>query len=96
VTTYLSFKFKQLFYAFILSCTILCFFHAQINTNVEKESALEACMSITSNLPMSHVNHPCNAVYMPNKSWWAWLSGESKSTHRHFLDFIELIHYSFD
>ena len=56
---------------------------------------LKKCMTVESNLPMNHSNHPCNAVYMPNKSWLSWLSNDNKSVHLHFLDLIELLHYSF-
>lgn len=60
-----------------------------------KQTDLTPCMTVKSNLPMNHSNHPCNAVYMPNKSWLSWLSNDSKSAHLHFLDLIELLHYSF-
>jgi hypothetical protein len=56
---------------------------------------LKSCMAEESNLPMNHNNHPCNAAYMPNKSWISWLSNDNKSAHLHFLDLVELLHYSF-
>jgi len=56
---------------------------------------LKSCMAVESNLPMNHSNHPCNAAYMPNKSWISWLSNDNKSAHLHFLDLVELLHYSF-
>lgn len=57
---------------------------------------LSSCISLESKLPMNHVNHPCQGSHQSNKNWLSWLSGDSKSTHLHFLDLVELIHYSFD
>jgi len=56
---------------------------------------LKSCMAVKSNLPTNHSNHPCNAAYMSNKSWISWLSNDNKSAHLHFLDLVELLHYSF-
>jgi len=56
---------------------------------------LASCMAVESNLPTNHSSHPCNATYMPNKSWLSWLSNDKKSAHLHFLDLVELLHYSF-
>lgn len=65
-------------------------------TNFNNQSdLLTSCMAVESNLPMSHNNHPCNAAYMSNKSWISWFSNDSKSAHLHFLDLVELLHYSF-
>jgi site-specific DNA-cytosine methylase len=38
----------------------------------------------------------CQQTSMANKSWLLWLSGESQSTYLHFLDLIELLHYTLD
>lgn len=66
------------------------------SANFNKQSELLAsCMAIKSNLPMNHNNHPCNATYMSNQSWLSWLSNDNKSAHLHFLDLVELLHYSF-
>ena len=56
---------------------------------------LKSCMAVESNLPMNHSSHPCNATYMSNKSWISWLSNNNNSAHLHFLDLVELLHYSF-
>lgn len=56
---------------------------------------LKSCMAVESSLPINHSSHPCNAVYMSNKSWVSWLSNDNKSAHLHFLDLVELLHYSF-
>lgn len=56
---------------------------------------LASCMAVKSNLPMNHSSHPCKAAYMSNKSWVSWLSNDNKSAHLHFLDLVELLHYSF-
>jgi len=66
------------------------------NANFNSQTdLLSSCMAVESNLPMNHSSHPCNAAYMPNKSWISWLSNDNKSAHLHFLDLIELLHYSF-
>ncbi len=62
---------------------------------INQSDLLSSCMAVESNLPMNHSNHPCNAAYMPNKSWVSWISNDNKSTHLHFLDLVELLHYSF-
>lgn len=65
-------------------------------TNFNNQSdLLTSCMAVESNLPMSHSNHPCSATYMSNKSWISWISNDNKSAHLHFLDLVELLHYSF-
>ena len=56
---------------------------------------LTSCMAVESNLPTSHSNHPCHATYMSNKSWLSWLANDNKSAHLHFLDLVELLHYTF-
>ena len=56
----------------------------------------DACLIAKSNLPMNHYQHPCHKVSLSNNSWLSWFSGNSKSAQLHMLDFIELIHYSFD
>lgn len=56
---------------------------------------LTSCMAEKSNLPMNHNNHPCNDIYMSNISWVSWLSNDNNSAHFHFLDLVELLHYSF-
>jgi len=62
---------------------------------ISQADLLSSCMAAESNLPMNHSSHPCNAVYMQNKSWISWLSNDNESAHLHFLDLIELLHYSF-
>ena len=82
---------------FIIALTVtlavtINFSNAQLNNQA---SLLKSCMAVESNLPMNHSSHPCNAVYMPNKSWSSWLSNDNNSAHLHFLDLVELLHYSF-
>jgi hypothetical protein len=62
---------------------------------LDQSAHVSSCLTLESNLPMNHTSHPCNAVYMPNKSWISWLSNDNNSAHLHFLDLIELLHYSF-
>ena len=82
---------------FALALTITLSITLSISNGSANKQAglLAACMAVESNLPMNHNNHPCNAVYMPNKSWISWLSNNNKSAHLHFLDLVELLHYSF-
>ncbi|WP_147361048.1 hypothetical protein [Colwellia sp. RSH04] len=56
----------------------------------------DACLNLTSSLPMNHYQHPCHKVTPANHSWLSWFSGDSQSAQLHMLDLIELIHYSFD
>jgi|TARA_B110000503_G_scaffold125984_1_gene194122 hypothetical protein len=51
----------------------------------------KTCMAVKSNLPMNHLQHPCNHLYAPNQTIWSWLSDDSQSAHLHFLDLVELI-----
>ena len=87
--------FKQLSFAFTLTLVILFTLNKYTASQNIQENLLSSCMVIESNLPMNHINHPCYKSNISNKSWISWLSGESKSTHLHFLDLVELIHYSF-
>ena len=88
-------KFKQLSFAFALTfITLYTLSSFSDNQNIQAK-LLTSCMAVESNLPMNNINHPCHTTSMSSKSWISWLSGESKSTHLHFLDLVELIHYSF-
>ena len=95
MTTFSIQKLKQLSFAFILTLVFLFSLNKQTDQQNLQAQHLKFCMAVQSNLPMNHINHPCYINNMSNKSWISWLSGESKSTHLHFLDFVELIHYSF-
>jgi len=88
-------KVKHLSFAFTFTLVTLFTLNKYTDTLTSQAQLISSCMAAESNLPMNHVNHPCYATNMPNQSWLSWLSGESKSTHLHFLDFAELIHYSF-
>jgi len=88
-------KVKHLFFAFTLTLVTLFTLNKHTDSLNTQASLLSACMVVESNLPMNHSKHPCYATNMSNQSWLSWLSGESKSTHLHFLDLVELIHYSF-
>ena len=82
---------------FTLALTITLTISINFNGHAFSSQAdlLSSCMAVESNLPVNHRRHPCNAVYMSNKSWVSWLSNENKSAHLHFLDLVELLHYSF-
>lgn len=82
-------------FALTLTLTLTVAMNFSSTTFTDQSSLLTSCMAVESNLPMSHNNHPCNAAYMSNKSWISWFSNDSKSAHLHFLDLVELLHYSF-
>lgn len=82
-------------FALTLTIALVLTVNFKSNTFNSQVDLLKPCMAIKSNLPMNHSNHPCSAVYMSNKSWLSWLSNENKSAHLHFLDLVELLHYSF-
>jgi len=67
--------------------------YSSVETN--QAQAFNTCMSIDSKLPLNHSNHPCQTSQLSNQSWWAWFKGDSRSAHFHFLDLVELLHYSF-
>jgi hypothetical protein len=82
---------------FALTFTLVTLFTLSKHTDMRNPQvqSLSACMTVESNLPMNHTNHPCYVSNMSNQSWLSWFAGDSKSTHLHFLDLVELIHYSF-
>lgn len=82
-------------FAFTLTITLVLTINFKGHLLNSQADLLKSCMAVESNLPMSHSNHPCSAAYMSNKSWLSWLSNDSKSAHLHFLDLVELLHYSF-
>jgi len=86
-------SFKRLFFALAL---ILSYSSSLVYNSVQSEQAqiFNACMAINSDLPVNHSNHPCQAHYLSNQSWWAWFKGGSHSAHFHFLDLVELLHQS--
>lgn len=84
-------KFKLFALALVLSWSSSTIY-SSIKTN---QQAFNTCMSIESNLPLNHSNHPCQTSQLSNQSWWAWFKGDSRSAHFHFLDFVELIQQSF-
>lgn len=83
--------------SFIIILTIVLAISSNFSAaNLTSESnSLENCMAVESSLPMNHSNHPCAATHMPNQSWLSWLKNDRKSAHLHFLDLVELLHYSF-
>jgi hypothetical protein len=85
------------FTTFALALTITLVLTVNFNGNSFSNQAdlLKSCRAVESNLPINHRNHPCNTVYMSNKNWLSWLSNDNKSAHLHFLDLVELLHYSF-
>jgi len=88
-------KLKHLSFAFIFTIVTLFGINSYAEKHTLQAQRLSSCMAIESSLPMNHSNHPCYNNNMSNRSWISWLSGDSKSTHLHFLDLVELIHYSF-
>ncbi|MBL4941720.1 MAG: hypothetical protein JKY81_08650 [Colwellia sp.] len=82
-------------FTFALTMTLAVTINFSSHTFTNQTDLLTSCMAAKSNLPMNHSNHPCNAIYMQNKSWASWLSNDTKSAHLHFLDLVELLHYSF-
>lgn len=95
MTNSISSKFMQVSFAFIFTLITLFSVNKYSNEPITQIRLITSCIAVESNLPMNHVNHPCQTSNMSNKSWLTWLSGESKSTHLHFLNLVELIHYSF-
>jgi hypothetical protein len=87
-------KLKQISVAFTITLVSLFVVSEHTNKQNIQAQSISSCMVIESNLPMNHINHPCQTAEMSSNSWLSWLSGESKSTHLHFLDLVELIHYS--
>ena len=87
-------KVKQISFAFTLTLVTLFTLSKHINNQNIQARLLSSCMVVESNLPMNHINHPCHTTNMSSNSWLSWLSGGSKSTHLHYLDFVELIHHS--
>ncbi len=88
-------KVKHLFFTFILTFVTLFTLNKHNDSVNNQAQQFNTCMVALSSLPVNHNNHPCNATNMSNQSWLSWFSGESKSTQLHFLDLMELIHYSF-
>lgn len=82
-------------FALALTLTLTVSINFSDDTFRDQSDLLTSCMAVESSLPMNHSNHPCNATYMANKSWVSWFSNDNKSAHLHFLDLIELLHYSF-
>ncbi len=85
---------KSATFALTLTATLAITTNFSATSFSNQSDLLKSCMAEKSNLPMNHNNHPCNAAYMSNKSWVSWLSNENKSAHLHFLDLVELLHYS--
>ncbi len=86
---------KQFCFAFSLTFIAL-FFISNNTAHQDLQVQLpSSCMAIDSSLPMHDASHACTVSNMSAKSWISWLSGESKSTHLHFIDLMELINYSF-
>lgn len=83
--------------SFTLILTVTLAFTLNINSSTFNNQAhiTTPCMAIESKLPINHNNHPCNSVSKPKNNWLSWLTNENKSAHLHFLDLVELLHYSF-
>jgi len=83
-------------FAFALAMTFTIASDVTNTTLTHQAKLLKSCMAMKSNLPMNHNNHPCNATYHTNQSWWSWASSDSQSVHLHFLDLVELMHLTFN
>jgi len=88
-------KIKLTTFALTFAFTLVLTVNLNSSMFTDQSDLLKSCMAVESNLPMNHSNHPCSAVYMSNRSWLSWVSNENKSAHLHFLDLVELLHYSF-
>jgi trehalose-6-phosphate synthase len=59
-------------------------------------SNLNKCLTENTELPISHVQHPCNKINTTKVTSWSNLfSSENTSLHFHFQSLIELLHYHF-
>lgn len=81
--------------ALILTITLVLTLNINNNTFNSHAHIAKPCMTIESKLPINHNTHPCNGVSIPNNNWLSWLTNKNKSAHLHFLDLVELLHYSF-
>jgi len=80
---------------FVLAIAISCSSSAVYSTSeLAQHEMFSACMATDSELPLNHVNHPCQSRYLSNQSWWSWFKGDSQSAHTHFLDLVELLHHT--
>jgi len=86
---------KSATFTLTLTATLAVSINFSAANFTSQSDLLKSCMTVKSSLPMNHSNHPCNATYMSNKSWISWLSNDNNSVHLHFLDLVELLHYSF-
>jgi len=84
-------KFKFFVLGFVISCLSGVIYS---KTESAQHDFFSACMATDSDLPLNHINHPCQASYLSNQSWWSWLKGDSPSANAHFLDLVELIHHT--
>jgi hypothetical protein len=86
---------KLISFTFALMLTLMLTINLNSTALINQTDLVKPCMVVKSNLPMNHNNHPCNATYTSNQSWWSWASSDNKSVHLHFLDLTELMHHSF-
>ncbi len=80
----------------ILTSVTLSTFNGAIEKVYVATSLSNPCILKSSCFDIVNIDQLCQQTSMANKSWLLWLSGESQSTYLHFLDLVELLHYTLD
>jgi hypothetical protein len=58
------------------------------------DSRSNSCPSNRSHLVINTMESVCQQSDVTINSWLSWLAGDSQSSHLHFLDLLELLHYT--
>ncbi len=87
---------KKITLVAILTSITLSAFNVTIENEYLSTSSSNPCASKSSSFDIVKIDQLCQQTSMANKSWLLWLSGESQSTYLHFLDLVELLHYTLD
>jgi hypothetical protein len=93
MTNLITKKLKICSIALTLTLAVTISFNADNFNN--QSTSVTTCIGIDLPTLTNHNNFQCHASYKANKSWLSWLANDSKSAHLHFLDLVELLHYSF-
>jgi hypothetical protein len=83
---------KQLCFAFTITLVTLFAFNLVSNNKYLTNPLSNSCLSMQSNQQLNSTSNNCQQDDFTMNSWLSWLSGDSQSTHHHYLDLVELLH----
>ncbi len=85
---------KLITLTFVTSLVTVFTFNILISNTYLLDSRSNSCPSNHSQPVIKTMESVCQQSDVTINSWLSWLAGDSQSSHLHFLDLVELLHYT--